>query len=280
MTRIFIDFTAFFIYFLSKNFDKWRQPVHAVIIVSDRMEDAVNLKIVNGKIQVIERCCACIKNSSVDHAKKLIRYLRDEMLFEKHNTTFLRSSAHSSREILEILSCIIYSHQGEDLLVYYSGHGGVGCWAFNNNYPDEKIGYSELEILFNKFTGRLVLINDCCHALAVQPYLKRAMKKRYLLFGSSRKNMMGLSDISVLGPILGAWILGKVAEPRVISMGRDDERDTIDFCARRSFPRIFFRSSCWHDYYLMIKDIPLSEQPSLRRGSNLDYIWFSKITGH
>ena len=35
--------------------------MHAVIIVSDRMEDAVNLKIVNGKIQVIERCCACIK---------------------------------------------------------------------------------------------------------------------------------------------------------------------------------------------------------------------------
>ena len=50
--------------------------------------------------------------------------------------------------------------------------------------------------------------------------------------------MMGLSDISVLGPILGAWILGKVAEPRVISMGRDDEAILL-ILHRRSFP-VFF----------------------------------------
>lgn len=249
--------------------------MHAVIIVSDRMEDAVNLKTVNDKIQVKEKCCACIKNSSVSQAKKLIRYLREEMLFEKNDITFLRGSRHDSWEILDILSFTICLHQGEDLFIYYSGHGGMAAWAFNN-YPDEEIGYSSLESLFNEFTGRLVMINECCHALAIQPYLKRAMKKRYLLFGTARKNMGSESDVSVLDIILRAWIFRKKAEPKVIGIGYDNERDTMDFCAKRSPPCFLFPISCWHGRCSGIVDIPLSEQLSLRRGSNLDYIWFPK----
>jgi len=185
--------------------------MRAIIIVSDKLEEGTNWR-----TKVEEKCCDCVKVSSAAQAEKLAKYLRKKMRLRKKNIIFLRSSVYrGSRRILNELSFLFDSYKKEDILLFYSGHGGKDCWGFNN-YLDDILEYRDLENIFRRFQGRLVVVNDCCYALAIQSCLRKCLNGRFLLFGSSRKDKIGDSFISVLNPVLMAWSKKKKAFPRVI----------------------------------------------------------------
>lgn len=244
--------------------------------------------------------CFCGKNNSVDRAKILIKYLRTKLQFIKEGQIiFLRTSKFlASEQIIENLKEIIRQYPNEDLVFYYSGHGITPVCAgwFSENpiflfkiikwvleilfddRPGWSIGdfnsihvyYDQLQGVFELLKGKLIFITDCCHSLAIEPYLKQS-RVQYLLFGPSRID--SVSRISILDGILGSWRDRFPANPQVyaVSVGGSDGYD-IDFpmyCIRGSY----YNCNCG----TAIKSLKIfqpNERPSLRRGSDLDYLMY------
>lgn len=242
--------------------------MRAIIIVSDKLEEGTNWR-----TKVKEKCCNCVKVSSAAQSEKLVKYLRKKTRLRKKNIILLHSSRYrGSQRILKELSFLFDLYKKEDILIFYSGHGGRDCWGFNN-YPDDVLEYRDLENIFWKFQGRLVLINDCCYALAIQSCLRKCIRGRFLLFGSSRKDKIGDSFVSILNPILKAWLKKKKAFPEVIYT-EGEGSGTMDICSRRERMPIG-HCACSHDTWPDERRF-LAKKPSLRRGSNLDFLFFPK----
>ncbi len=220
--------------------------------------------------------CHCVRNNSLDRSKMLIRYLRKTLGFRKSQISFLRTSKFEDAiTAAHRLKSIIDGHENDNILLYYSGHGLSDSpgWFLGKSYDGSKILYYELlEKIFQSFRRKLVFINDCCHALSVDPYLK-SLKGRYLLFGSSRAG--SISNISILDSILGPWRDSLPALPKVY-MTRSTCGFTKDypiFCWRGSY----YSCNCGTVSYDEEKFKP-EDMPSLRRGSNLDYLFFPPKT--
>lgn len=223
--------------------------------------------------EVREAQCFCVRNNSLDRAKMLIRYLRKQLLFEKEQITLLRFSKFpNSNEIIKALK-EIFKDSREDFLLYYSGHGISGNPTGWSNGGNKYVYYRKLRKVFKYFQGRLIFINDCCHALSVEPYL-RDLSGRYLLFGASRRRRVG--SISILDSVLGFWFYRRVALPRVQSTGRWREymMDIPAFCVRGSY----YNCNCG-SIVTNVKTFKTSEMPSLRRGAELDHLFFPNIAG-
>lgn len=243
--------------------------------------------------------CFCCKNNSVDRAKILIRYLRKKLFFQKHQIIFLRASKFSTpSEILEELKSLINQYQNEDLIFYYSGHGIAGtltglfsdppCLLFKvikkileiiiGDRPGWSMGdpsgvrlyYDQFPEIFKSFKGRLIFINDCCHALSIDPYLKKILKNRYLLFGSSRND--STSRISILDAVLGPWSDCLPAFPWVYAVAQLRYDHNIDF------PMYCFRGSYYDcDCGIPVKNKKIflpEKRPLLRRGAQIDYLCY------
>jgi len=243
--------------------------MHAIIMVADKMEDAE--RIFDRKMGYY---CPCVKNASVNQAKYLIKYLRKTLKFEKNQISFLRSSRFEfGNSLLAMLEQIIIGHRDEDILFYYSGHGSYHGWGFNN-YVFEHINYSDFQTALHFFKGRMILINECCMALKIEPYLS-PIAGRYLLFGLSRKNNFGNSNTSILPSVLKAWLTRKRAFPWVLytEKSRNDKRP-VDICADEKLGYVG-SCPCFHDFYIKSKEYFL-RKPSLRRGVSLDYLMFPK----
>jgi hypothetical protein len=223
--------------------------------------------------EVREVRCFCVRNNSLDRAKMLIRYLRKQLLFKKEQITLLRFSKFPTAAAITEALKEIFNNSSEDFLLYYSGHGISGNPTGWSNGGDKHVFYYRLRRVFESFQGRLIFINDCCHALAVEPYL-RDLSGRYLLFGASRRRRVG--SISVLDSVLGFWFHRRVALPRVQSTGRWREyiMDIPAFCVRGSY----YNCNCGSQV-TEVKTYKPREMPSLRRGTKLDHLLFPNIAG-
>lgn len=218
--------------------------------------------------------CFCIKNNSIDRAKMLIRYLRKQLKLRRDQITFLRTSAfETGEEARYALEYLFKRHRTDDVLFYYTGHGinvsEPGSARIGWSLGKEKyLHYLSLRDIFKKFQGRLIFINDCCHALAIDQHLK-LISGRYLLFGASRRGC--IASKSILDPVLGYWFHKKPADPRVAYVGRLDGVivDMPAYATRGDY----YYCGCGSNFEMLKSFIP-SNAPSLRRGAELDAIWF------
>ncbi len=225
-------------------------------------------------VETEEIDCFCIKNNSIDRAKMLIRYLRKQLKFQDGQITFLRTSNfYTGAEVENALRQLFELHRTDDLLFYYTGHGinvskpgssRIG-WSFGN---ERYLHYLAFRDIFKKFQGRLVFINDCCHALAIDQHLK-LISGRYLLFGASRRGCV--ASESILDPVLGYWFHKKTADPKVACVGRLNGMiiDIPAYATRGDY----YSCGCGSKFEPLKTFIP-SNAPSLRRGAELDSIWF------
>lgn len=257
---------------------------HAILLVYDEPEkklvqvkrdpwnllDAmINLIELESGCRVLEEDCFCLKNNSIDRAKILIRYLRKQLKFGKEQITFLRTGQFGNAvEIRYALENIFEQHRNEDILFYYTGHGLLGDkfgWSLGEG---KQLYYRSLRTIFRNFLGRLVFINDCCHALSIDRQLK-ILGSRYLLLGACRSGCT--SADSILDPILGYWFHGMKANPKVACTGKwkDTILDLPAYASRGSY----YNCGCGSDFSI-IKRFTFIDAPSLRRGAELDHLFF------
>lgn len=215
--------------------------------------------------------CNCIRNNSMDRAKMLIRYLRNELKFEDEQIIVIRASRFkNAKEIRYALEYFLEKFRNDDVILYYTGHGITGKsggWSFGG---EEYILYKSLRKMLKKFSGRLAMINDCCHALAIDSCLK-VLGDRYLLVGASRRGCV--SSKSILDPTLGYWFHKMPADPRVALVGKwkDLIMDIPAYSSRGSN----YNCGCGSRFETL-KIFRPSNAPSLRRGAVLDHLFFPK----
>lgn len=258
---------------------------HAILLIYDEPEKKlVNVPCEDPLIRFLDKImsmksmeakeldCFCIKNSSVDRAKILIRYLRKYLKFNKDQITLIRASGFkNASEIRERLVYLFRKRVDDDILFYYTGHGISNAnpgWSLGR---DKDFHYSYLQKLFQKFQGTLVCINDTCHGLAIDQSLK-ILSGRYLLFGASRRGC--LSSESIIDPVLGYWFHRKIADPKVACV-RKFEECILDLPAYSSRGNGYNCERCGgRRKFTLVKTFNFDNAPSLRRGSELDSIWF------
>lgn len=223
--------------------------------------------------EVREAQCFCVRNNALDRAKILIRYLRKRLLFEKDQIILLRFSKFPDADGIIAALEGLFKNSSEDFLLYYTGHGISGKPTGWSDGGKRHVYYYKLSRVFEAFRGRLIFINDCCHALSVNPYLQE-LSGRYLLFGASRPRMV--CDVSILDSVLGFWIHRRIALPRVQFTARWKEyrMDIPAFCVRGNY----YNCNCGNPV-TDVRGFKPNKMPSLRRGAELDYLLFPKIAG-
>ena len=250
--------------------------MHAILLIFDESEE----KAAGSEVEL----CHCIRDNSLDRSKMLIRYLRKTLGFKKSQISFLRTSKfETALAVAKKLKSIIDEHESDNILLYYSGHGlsDYPGWSLGKNQNSAKfLFYELLGKILKSFQGKLVFINDCCHALSVEPYLKD-LEGRYLLFGASRAG--SVSNVSILDSILGSWQHSLQAFPMVYKTRNTSEdirdypiyylRGRYFYCFRGSY----YSCNCGTVSYNEEKFNP-GDMPSLRRGSDLDFLFFPPET--
>ena len=242
--------------------------MHAILLIFDESEE----KAAGSEVEL----CHCIRDNSLDRSKMLIRYLRKTLGFKKSQISFLRTSKfETALAVAKKLKSIIDEHESDNILLYYSGHGlsDYPGWSLGKNQNSAKfLFYELLGKILKSFQGKLVFINDCCHALSVEPYLKD-LKGRYLLFGASRAG--SVSNVSILDAILWPWQHRLQALPKVYLSRSNYEytRDYPLYCVRGSY----YGCDCGTTLPREERFSP-EEMPSLRRGSDLDFLFFPPET--
>lgn len=168
-----------------------------------------------------ERMCACIKNSTVSNAKILLSYLRKTLKLPKNKISFLRGSRfQSSGDAKSAIDRILRENREDDILFYYSGHGSYWSWFLaesdnaESDNGDVKLNFRDLRESFLALKKNLILICDCCHALAISKYL-RELKGRYLVMGLTREASVGYAGRTVLFSVLESWQRRRRADPAV-----------------------------------------------------------------
>lgn len=221
--------------------------------------------------------CFCLKNNAIDRSKILIRYLRKYLRFRKNQIQFLRTSRFSdAKSVFKTIKQAVDDYKKEDFLFYLCGHGltgkPTGMFLGERNQGRQYLFYRSLKKIFQNFQGRLILINDCCWALSIEPYLK-SLTGRYLLFGASRKRRV--SQFSILDSVLGYWYWRKPALPKVFQISSDGQyiMDYPANCVRGSY----YNCGCGKIFNLK-KRFESNKMPSLRRGANLDFLFFRPVT--
>lgn len=256
----------------------------AIILVFDQPER---------KIGSMSEFCYCIKNSSVSKAEKLLGYLKDVRLLPDDNVSLLKSSFFdNARQLLQELRMLVQRRKDEDLLFYYNGHGQRGGWNLGENklgYGDKVIHYSELEDIFKDFNEKLIFFNECCYGLSLNPYLSKAILGRYLLLSGSRNRCVSFCNQSILDVTLSSWEHRKIARPKVYFTMINDKKDSLldsvtptrnplaenvvlRPCVARCGTGCLAEGINWS-----VQKIFSNPRPSLRRGSDLDYLMYPPI---
>ncbi len=240
--------------------------------------------------ELVKFRCNCVRNGAIQKAKRLLRHLRGVMALPKKNIWFLRTSRFkSSAEILRAMRIFIRRYRNEDIVFFVAAHGSPSRWFFGKCHEGEKsVYYYQLENMLAPFTGRLILINECCHALAIHRYLA-GLASRYLLLGLSRPENVGDAFRSVLNAACKAWEQSEIADVR--SSGVYAVRDALNSRIRNMeivqgdaavmrMPLHTLCTRCAHhqcgDIVVGAELFPAGEELSLRRGSKLDFLCFPK----
>jgi len=224
-----------------------------------------------------EGICNCVKIGCLRKAKKFLKYIHRELKLKKEQISIIRSSSFScSAQITDFFGKLIENHKNEDILFLYAGHGG---WYLGENNGKRKyLRYYDLQKISRKLTKNLILINEACNALEIEPYL-HYLAGRYLLFGCARAENSGEAFSSVLGIVLESWRQRKPAHPLVGSIKRDGKNKIMDFPNGKSaVGREPNSCLCKLDNSINefndSKRVYIRKKPSLRRGSPLDHLCF------
>ncbi len=214
--------------------------------------------------------CNCIRNNSMDRAKILIKYLRKHLKLRKKQITFIRASSFTSAEhTKDVLEYLFSIHDKDDVLLYSNGHGVSdpkrGGWFFGDkNY----LYYEDLREMFRNFSGRLAVINDCCYSLRIDSVLKH-LSGRYVLFGPARNKCVAMN--TVLDSVIGYWFHKMKAQPKVAAIGLHSET-LMDIPAYVQHPGYY---NCGlGSEFKVLKTFKASNAPSLRRGADIDHLFF------
>ncbi len=225
-----------------------------------------------------DKICMHVRNGAVQKVKKLLSYLRKHRKLPKSDISFLRSSRFSSSaDMLAALSNLIKSRMDDDILLFCAAHGGIyQRWFLGENKNGRKyIYYSDLQKLLDQFRGRLIIVNEVCRALNLNPHLSK-LKGRYLIIGTSLENHSGSGLHSVVDNLCRYWQKRQVAEVRVGEMWKADYGEWMDIPSGNSrvtrFPDNPF-CPCY-DKIVKTKVFQKNDGPLLRIGAELDYLMY------
>jgi hypothetical protein len=224
--------------------------------------------------------CPCIKNSTVSNAKILLKYLRKTLKLPKDKISFLRGSRFgSSKEALLEINRILLANREDDILFYYSGHGSYWSWflAEKDDGKDVALNFRDLRESFLALKKNLILICDCCHALAISKYLKN-IKGRYLVMGLTRASSVGYAGRTVLFGILEKWRKRRTANPSVGLIKVNARGKTLDVPQGASVSTHCIDGCTLHGDEHGFRFVSFRKPAkffSLRRGSRLDHICYS-----
>ncbi len=256
--------------------------MHAILLIFDQPEKKTVessqtdplIKLFDGMLgvnstKITELDCNCIRNNSIDRAKILVRYLRNELKLKDNQITFLRTSIFDNAEETRLaLEYIFESNDKDDILLYYSGHGLIGDkpgWSMGEK---KYLLYESLRGIFGRFSGRLAVINDCCYSLGLNSALQ-VLGSRYALFGPARFHC--ISSNTILDSVLGYWKNRMIAFPKVAAVGMLDGY-LMDVPAYVAHPS-YYNCGCG-SYFKLLKTFKAGNAPSLRRGGKIDELFF------
>ncbi len=272
---------------------EWKN-MKAILLVFDETEELSALKkfscrsapspesisVSNEKLNDIK--CNCVRNGALQKTKRLLKHLRKVMLLPKRDISFLRSSRFkTSEEVFRTLQILMSRYKNEDVLLFFAGHGSRVRWFLGGSGPDEKVlRYSQLEMLFNSFNGRVIIINECCHSMSLIQSTY-CLAGRYLLLGCSRTQNLGEAFVSVLNEACRAWENRAKADVRVGRVIIIKDRITskiseVDIVkGDSSVTKIHSDKPCiCEEETVEMRIYPEGQEPSLRRGTDLDFLCF------
>lgn len=88
------------------------------------------------------------------------------------------------------------------LLVWFSGHGNAAGWRLN----DVNIAkYSQLALVLQEHSSPILVVNDCCHAMSLEPFLKQHnnLAGRTLLIGACTADKTAYQGLT--RRVLASW---------------------------------------------------------------------------
>ncbi|OGY63614.1 MAG: hypothetical protein A3I89_00295 [Candidatus Harrisonbacteria bacterium RIFCSPLOWO2_02_FULL_41_11] len=250
--------------------------MHAIILMLDESELLYN------KATRRYKKCFCLKNSFGLEARKLIKYLKQYLLFQDKNISILRASDFVDSETLRYkLFSVFSSHRNDNVILCVLAHGNCIHWYFGKTKSDngKYLYYSDLEDILRYFKGKLIMVNEGCKSFSFAPHIKK-MKGRYLFFGGSRSGSLADSHVFILGGLLDSWKKRKPAFPEVyceLHYNHDGWKPRIiDYLV--NFQGLACPCFCESEYRKPTKVIvyPPKKRPPLRLGSDLDYLMYPK----
>ncbi len=116
----------------------------------------------------------------------------------------------STVKLFELLETIFSENPGEDICLFYNGHGHQDGWAVNGT-TGQMLIYNNLRFIFSQHRGCLIFINSCCHAGAAAVSVQDRKNKR-LLIAAMPDGIEGLVHLFIRG-IFKCWERGKLFNP-------------------------------------------------------------------
>ncbi|MDE2001024.1 MAG: hypothetical protein KGI60_00470 [Patescibacteria group bacterium] len=253
----------------------------AILLLYDEAESRIAVEAVRGQKekQKVDYRCTCVRNATLEKARRLLRYLRVPCRMKPDETAILTSTHFvAGSDIQRAIHDAIRRFADDDILLFYSGHGGEQSWDLGERMNTRKF------VLFKELAGMIAMsarkhvgiIADCCHTLALDRYLAdlRKLDGRYLLIGSSQADRVGSENVSLAHPICDAWEFRQMADIRVGKIEKLQHGTVMDI----PFNAPYISGGnpdckCGEEIVGGLTYLPY-ERPPLRRGSNLDHLFF------
>jgi len=116
------------------------------------------------------------------------------------------------------------------LVIYYGGHGLRNGWQLSSSV---EVPYKTLVSTLRKQKKPLVILNDCCYGMALQPHL-RELQCDHLLLGLSPKNKEGYDDQGFVKSITKCWKKHRLADPKLWVLKKEKlSRFVLEKCGGR-----------------------------------------------
>lgn len=99
-------------------------------------------------------------------------------------------------------------------LLYYSGHGGIGHWGFNE---DHQLDYKTLADIIKKCDFPILIVNDCCYAHSIANCFQAEGldEKKFGVISASGEDSVSNSD-NLLRVLLTFWRDHEVYAPQIV----------------------------------------------------------------
>jgi hypothetical protein len=143
------------------------------------------------------------------NAKRFVEEAIDLQFYLRHALGMGRKRIHRSQTayvcewiFADTVKRIIAQRAAPPLLVLYSGHGSVKGWALDDT---RMFSYEQLADALVKATRPVVIINDCCHAMAAASVFnaRGLPPSRVCLIGASEADEIAAGGL--LSYVLSNW---------------------------------------------------------------------------